>query len=236
MLIVSYPVKIGNSIREWGLDAFTVYSENRSLRAENENLRNWRQVAVNLELENERLKDLLNSDLGYIDTLVTARVVGVSGGPYIKSILLNMGRKNGVKVGSPVVNQNGVVGRAIMVGPRSSRVLLISDLNSRIPVKIKRTNQNGIVIGRNGSMLDLMFLPVDQDIVVGDVVLTSGDGDAFPPDLMLGEVVLIGGDNIQVLPSATLNELNFVRVLDFDKNTFENEASVAVETQSEEEK
>jgi rod shape-determining protein MreC len=219
--VVSWPVETGKSISEWGSDVFTLYIENRSLRIDNKILKNWRQVAVNLEIENTRLKKLLKANPDTIETLISARVIGVSGGPYVKSVLVNAGKSHGVTKGMPAINQNGVVGRVVLTGMYSSRVLLIGDLNSRIPVKIQRSNQNAIIVGRNGSMLDLMFLPVVRDVVVGDKILTSGDGEAFPPDLTVGEVMLIEGDNIQVRPSANLDELDFIRILNFDKKALE---------------
>ena len=120
-----------------------------------------------------------------------------------------------------VTTRKGVVGRVLMVGAAASRVLLITDFNSRVPVRVERTGQNGVAVGRNSQLLSLQFLPVDMDVVVGDRILTSGDGGVFPPDLPFGEVVAVADAAVDIRTLADLENLDFVRILKFDPRTME---------------
>lgn len=200
----------------WLDNVVRVFTINQELRAQNQTLKEWQSVAQVLSLENRRLKELLSGGDFNLPTLVTARVVGVTGGPYVRSVLINKGYDDGVRDGRPVVDENGIVGRAILIGDSSSRVLLINDLNSRVPIRVERTNQNAMVVGLNDNLMSLMFYPVDADIRVGDRLFSSGHGRAYPPDVLVGTVSHMESDSILVTPAADLDRLDFVRVLDFD--------------------
>ena len=189
--------------------------ENAKLREQNSRLQQWRAEAERLANENRRLQELLNVRPTFVPTLVTARVLSVTGGAYARSVLVHAGSDDGVRAGLPVVDENGVVGRTIRVGVRASRVLLTTDVNSRIPVQTARSHQNAIAVGRNGDLLELLYLPPDPDIVVGDVLVTSGHGGIFPADLTMGTVASIEDGRVLVKPSANLEHLDFVRFLDY---------------------
>lgn len=215
------PFDWAGAASEWLGQVLDLYDENGRLRTENANLLKWQEVAGRLDIENRRLREALAAESVAVETLVTARVISVQGGPYVRSVLINQGQADGLQEGLAVITAGGVVGRIIIVGPTASRVLLLTDLNSRIPVAVERSGQNGIAIGQNSQFLGLGFLPVDMDIRVGDRVLTSGDGGIFPPDLPLGEVILIDGEKVSLRPLADLRRLDFVRVLDYDVQVLE---------------
>lgn len=199
----------------WVQGLAVLEGENAKLREENSRLQQWRAEAERLGNENRRLQELLTVRPTFVPTLVTARVLSVTGGVYSRSVLVHAGSDDGVRVGLPVVDENGVVGRAIRVGPRASRVLLTTDVNSRIPVQNARSKQNAIAVGRNGDLLALLYSPPDPDVAVGDELVTSGHGGMFPADLMVGTVASIEEGRILVKPSAHLERLDFVRFLDY---------------------
>ena len=215
------PIVWTSNTIHWMDNVVRVFTINQELKAENQSLKEWQGVAQVLSLENKRLKELLGRGDFAIPTLVTARVVGIAGGPYVRSVLVDKGLNDGVVDGRAVVDENGLVGRIILMGNSASRVLLINDLNSRVPVRVERSNQNAMVIGLNDELMGLMFYPVGAEIIIGDRLFTSGDGRAYPPDILVGTVVEIENDTISIRPAAELDRLDFVRVLSFDASILE---------------
>lgn len=198
-----------------------VYEENERLRQEVARLKDWKFVAERLDMENKRLSELTKSKPVHPNLLISPRVLSLIGGPYVRSALINAGKMDGLKPQLPVIDGFGIVGRTILVGQTGSRVLLITDINSRIPVRLERSKQNGIAAGRNEDVLDLMFLPVNSDVDVGDLVLTSGDGGVFPPDMILGRVSAVVNGRVEITPTAHMKNLNFVQVLNWDPSALE---------------
>ncbi len=194
-------------------DIIDVYEENERLNEEVSRLEEWRSVAERLALENQRLIDLLQVKSLPHEILVSPRVISLIGGAYARSALVNSGRNDGVESDLTVVDGTGLIGRTIHVGFTTSEVLLLTDINSRIPVRVERSGDNGIAIGTNNSDLRLAFLPLNPDIQVGDRILTSGDGGIFRPDLVVGTVTSIEEGTIHVTPQSRLSNLNFVSIL-----------------------
>jgi len=116
-----------------------IYAENIEIRSENERLKQWRQAALQLGRENERLRQILKVPKREIPPAATARVIGVGGGTFERSVIVGAGRSDGVARGYPVIDENGLIGRILHVGRWTSRVLLVTDLNSRVPVRVERT-------------------------------------------------------------------------------------------------
>lgn len=195
--------------------------ENAELREENSRLQQWRFEAERLAIENRRLQEVLNVRPTFVPTLVTARVLAVAGGSYSRSILIHAGSEDGVREGLPVVDEAGLVGRTIRVGPRGTRVLLMTDVNSRIPVQTVRSRENAIVVGRNDDLARMLYLPSEADVAAGDAVVTSGHGGMFPADLQVGVVESVEEGLVLVRPSANLANLDFVRVLDYGTGPLE---------------
>lgn len=221
MSVLSVPVEWASDLSDWFTGLTSIYEENERLREDNARLSDWKAIAERLDLENSRLREQLNAPESPAGTLVTPRVVAVQGGPYVRSVLVNAGADFGVRDGLAVTTRNGIVGRVVIAGAVASRVLLITDFNSRVPVRVERTGQNGIAIGRNSQLLGLDFLPVDMDVVVGDRLLTTGDGGVFAPDLPFGLVVSVSETAVDVRPLADLENLDFVRILEFDPRKIE---------------
>ncbi len=191
-----------------------VYDENDVLRKRNAELSQWRDRALDLMAENLRLRELANYRSGSRPAEIAVRVVGDSTGVFVRSVLTDVGTDGGLAKGNAVVDGSGVVGHVVEAGRRSARILLVTDLNSRIPVVVRRTRLSAIAVGNNGSTLTLRYLRPGSDVRPGDRIVTSGHGHVFPPDLPVGEVVS-GDGRIAVRPVADLHRLDYVRVLAF---------------------
>jgi rod shape-determining protein MreC len=193
----------------------TVDSENARLREENERLLHWQHVARELAAENEQLKTLLNFQTPPAQSFITARVVADAGGAFVRSVLVNAGTREGVKKGEAAVTGDGLVGRVITVGERSARILLITDLNSRIPVELESSREQAMLAGDNTDLPQLVHLAERVPVSVGDRVVTSGRAGAFPPGLPVGVVTSVNDSDIRVQPYIAWSRLEFVRVIDF---------------------
>lgn len=213
--VASRPLEVVDDFIDWTHEFALVFSENTRLRAENERLQKAQILASQLAIDNQRLKRLLNVGEGVINTIAAARVVSDSGSPFFKSVLINRGTSNLVEKGQAVINEDGIVGRTINVSYTSSRVLLATDINSRIPVKLASNGVNLILAGDNSTYPNLEFLPRGEKVTVGDLILTSGFGMVFPPDLPVGQVLEINEENIKIKLSAKLYNLNYVSVIDY---------------------
>ncbi len=188
--------------------------DNATLRAERERLLQWQQVAWRLETENAALRGLLNFKAADEATHVAARVIADTGGAFAHSLILNAGTRDGLRKGAAVVTGEGMVGRVTTVGARSARVLLITDLNSRIPVYVEPSGARAILAGDNSDQPVLLHLPPEHALQPGDRVVTSGHGGAFPPYLPIGRVAS-AGDSVRVQLFVSRNQVDYVRVVDY---------------------
>jgi rod shape-determining protein MreC len=195
--------------------AVTTYQSNVRLEAENERLLQWQQAALNLAADNKQLRGLLKAVPESALSYVTARVIANSGGAFVRMILLNAGSEDHVSRGQAVITGEGLVGRLTEVGDRASRVLLITDLNSRIPVTIERSHAAAVLAGDNSERPRLMYLPSADAAKVGDRVVSSGEGGVFPPGLPIGVVSAIDASGPRVEPYVELSQLGYVLVADY---------------------
>lgn len=187
--------------------------ENERLRREVLRLRNWREVAQQLEEENARLRALNQVKLPPRVSFVTAEVVADAGGPYAQSVLVNVGARDGVRDGAPVLDEGGLVGRVAGVGDRSARVLLLTDRLSRTPVHVGAERRRAVLTGGAAGDPRLEFVFDDRQLELGASVLTSGDGRVFPAGLQVGRIVALDEDGPKVRLSADLDRLEFLRIL-----------------------
>lgn len=192
-----------------------LHAENERLREENGRLVQWQSVARRLEAENRSLQELLRYTPEPGATYISARVVGDTGGPFQRNVLINAGSRVGVQKPNVAVTGEGLVGRIVQVGDRSSRVLLLTDLNSRIPVVIEGSRQRAILAGDNSDRPQLQFLTGEGEIQVGERVVTSGQGGVFPPGLPVGVVSKAGGHPARVDPFVNLKRLEYLRVVSY---------------------
>lgn len=188
MTVIGAPFRaIGDTVE--GVTGLTqIKAENARLLSENAQLKEWYQTAMLLRAENQSLKDLLNVIPEPDQSYITTRVIADSGSSFVKSLLIEAGTEDGVKEGQAVLGGQGMIGRVIEVGSRASRVLLLSDINSHIPVVIEDANQRAILAGTNDSYLTLMHLPREFLAKQGQRIVTSGNDGLFPSGLPIGEV------------------------------------------------
>jgi len=192
-----------------------VRDENARLREENQRLIEWQAAARKLSSENQQLKGLLNFAPGAEPGFISGRVIADSGGAFVHSVLLSAGARDSVAKGQAVITGDGLVGRVHGVGTRSSRVLLITDLNSRIPVVVEATRTRAILAGDNSDRPRLIHMAPGVMVSAGDRIVTSGHGGAFPPGIPVGVVAHVSEAGVIVKPYVHRDRLEFVRVVDY---------------------
>ncbi|MFQ5785301.1 MAG: rod shape-determining protein MreC [Alphaproteobacteria bacterium] len=213
--VLSRPVASFAAGVEYGRRLIHLHSENARLREENERLRHWQAVARTLEQENATFRLLLNFVDDPRPSFITARVIGDSGGAFVRTALLNAGAADGVRSGQAAVTGEGLAGRVVEAGERSARILLITDLNARLPVVIESSRVPAILAGDNSDRPRLTFVPVNAHVSPGERVVTSGQGGMLPPGLPIGVVAAVEDGVIRVQPFVDWNTLEYVRVLDY---------------------
>lgn len=187
------------------------YEDNERLREENRRLLGWQAESARLAVENRSLRRMLA--VPAIDrpaAWLTARVVGDSGGAFVQALLLDAGAEQGVLEGMPATTPDGLVGRVIDVGERSSRALLITDFNSRIPIMVESSGDQALLEGDNSPLPVLRFVPLDPAFAIGDRVLTSGRGGLLVPGLPIGRIEAGDGTELRVRPFVDWARLDYV--------------------------
>jgi rod shape-determining protein MreC len=190
-----------------------IYEQNQELRRELQQMKAWKEAALQLQQENARLLDLNKVKLDPKFTYVTGLVLADSGSPFRQSVLLNIGARDGLIDGWPAMDGLGLVGRISGVGENTARVLLLSDTNSRIPVTIQPSGQKAIMTGDNTENPLLEFIEKPDLVRPGDRIVTSGDGGVFPAGLVVGDVKLGIDQRLRAQMSADYERLEFLRVL-----------------------
>ncbi len=213
--IVSRPLDTAHELIGEGRTLLALREENARLRAGHDRLLQWQAIARKLETENKALRELLDFVPAPGTKTISARVNGDSGGAFARTMILNAGSRAGVRKGQAVITGAGLVGRVQEVGLRSSRLLLLAALNSRIPVVIESSRVRGVVAGTNGETLRLVHLPPDVVATPGDRIVTSGHGGAFPAGLPVGIVSVVGEGGIEVEPFVDPARLEIIQVLDY---------------------
>lgn len=188
-------------------------AQNQDLRRELQQMKAWKEAALQLEQENAKLLDLNNVSLDPQLTFVTGVVITDSGSPFRQSVLVNVGSRDGILNGWPTMDGIGLVGRIAGVGNETSRVMLLTDTSSRVPVTIQPSGQKAILAGDNTLNPPLEFLDDTALVRPGDRVVSSGDGGVFPADLLVGQVALGTDDRLRVRLAADYQRLEFLRVL-----------------------
>jgi len=192
-----------------------IRAENARLREENARLRDWQMAARQLDAENQAFQKLLNVVPESAVSHHTARVIADSGSGFSHSIILNAGKSQGIRDGQAVLGDDGFIGRIVGAGSRASRVLLITDISSRIPVVIESTRVRAVMAGNNSGRPRLLHTLPSARITPGQRVVTSGHGGAFPAGLPVGIVAAVTDGGIEVQPYMSRERLEFVRAADF---------------------
>ena len=214
---LNYPIKVVGDLVRY----FEIYSslleENKELKRDLQNMTGWKEKALQLEQKNAQLRALNNVKLSEDLIWVTGEIMADSGSPFYQSGVINIGSKDGIKNGSAAVDGLGLVGRISGVGQKVARVLFLTDISSAIPIKIKRSNQKGLLIGDNSPWPLLEFVEEKGLINIGDRVFTSGDGNVFPSDILIGTIWIDNKKKLRVKPVANFESLEFLRILNTKK-------------------
>ncbi len=191
----------------------SLYEQNQELRRELQQMRAWREAALQLEQKNARLLDLNNVQLDPQLTYVTGVVMADVGSPFRQSVLLNVGRSDGIQDGWATMDGLGLIGRISGVGDTTSRVILLTDSNSRIPVTIQPSGQRALLAGDNSAAPAIDFLDNPEVVRPGDRIVSSGDGGMFPAGLLVGQVAQGSDGRFRARLAADYERLDFLRVL-----------------------
>lgn len=197
---------------------FELSQENAQLREQNKELLQWQEVALALQAQNDHLKAALNYVPMATPKFFTGEVVADLGGVYARSVLvLTPPAEGGPQslVGAVAMDGRGLAGRVVDVGNRSARVLLITDINSRIPVAIGADGTPALMAGNNGPNPSLLYWSANNPPPEGAMVLTSAQGGAFPPGLPVGVVHYDAQNQPVVLPLADLSALHMLRIFSY---------------------
>jgi rod shape-determining protein MreC len=209
---ISAPGRWTGQAAQYVRDYFGAVSENRALRAENAELRQWKATAVALEDTNARYRALLGFKTNPPIPMASAHVILDARGPFADTRLADAGKEKGIEVGNPVMNERGLVGRVIGVARGASRVLLLTDVT---PILIDRTDARAILTGDASSTPKLEYLRGADPIKEGDRILTSGDGGMIPRGLPVGTAVKGLDGTWRVRLDANESSIDFVRILLF---------------------
>jgi len=218
-LIASTPSKGFGSLTDTIKKHVNLYSNYNQLKEENDKLKNNISKADFLELENTQLRKLIEEQVTASSNLVSARVMLDKQSPFLNSFIINIGSNKGIKNGMAVLDGKNFIGRIVDVNFFSSRVLLVSDLNSRIPVLIEPSALHAILSGHGKNKPTLEYLPKKYNIQDGDKVYTSGKEGIFSPGIPIGEVK-VENNLVKVLLFSDLSQITFINInLDtIDKN------------------
>ena len=212
---LSKPIATVNGLIDYASELASLQAENEALRQKNQELLAWEAIARETAAENERLRALLNFVPDAAVGHRSARVIGDQGGAFVRSILVAAGTLDGVRRGQAAMTGEGMVGRVVSVGKRSARVLLLTDLNSRVPVLVGEARHRAMLVGDNSALPDLMYLDDGARLAVGDYVVTSGIGGVFPQGLPIGRVAAVDDGVAEVAPFVDWAHLEVIRLVDY---------------------
>lgn len=223
---VSWPVQMVDKIRDAVNTHDGLVKENLQLKAEQLRLRAQVQRLLAIELENNQLKALKDAASEVQGDILLGELLAVSSDPLVSRVILNKGSRDRIYVGQPVLDAYGVMGQVVEVGPFTSRVLLINDVHSGVPVQVIRNGVRAIAVGdAYTGKLRLVNVPLTADVAPGDRLMTSGLGEHYPEGYPVGKVTQVDKDpglpfaNIMVEPAAHLDRSRGVLLIWPPKNT-----------------
>ena len=210
-LAVSAPFKVFDNFADYIDKHLNLYSNYDELKKENNKLKNNISESDFLEFENAQLRKLIEEQASSFSDLLSARVMIDKQSPYLNSFIINVGSNKNIKNGMAVLDGKNFVGRIVDVNFFSSRVLLVSDLNSKIPVIIEPSGHHAILSGHGTNKPILEYLPENYTIQDGDKVYTSGKEGIFSPGIPIGEII-IEKDVVKTSLFSDLSQITFVNI------------------------
>ncbi|MDY6407458.1 MAG: rod shape-determining protein MreC [Pseudomonadota bacterium] len=216
--VVSAPVRFGKNLF-WGSKEFiNTYNENKQLKAEIEDLKNWKNIALQLRFEQEQYQKLLNYVPPPKASFVTAKTLTDNGSRFSRSIIVSAGDADGVSKGDVAMTSSGIVGRVVAVGHHISRLMLLTDYASRVPIVVGDKAIKGVLTGDGSDTPKIIALPENQTVRVGDIVFSSGQVGVYPSGLGIGVVEAVSDGEISVRLFETDQTPMVVRLVNFGLN------------------
>ncbi len=194
---------------------FFIYEENKYLKYQNEQIDRLLIKLRSLETENALLSDMLNYSSPSDMKFITAKVIAGINDAFSHSIIVYIPNASNIRLGQIAMYKEEVIGRVDLINGSYARVLLITDISSKIPVIIKRSRERAILSGNNTSVMNLLYTIPAADIKAGDQVVTSGVGGIFPSDLLIGYVTKVTDHIIEVKPSFPINKIEYIQIIDY---------------------
>lgn len=189
--------------------------ENKTMKEELTKLRSFYIESLNIHQENKELRSILNFVTSKSSNFKVARVIGRSHQIFNQKIFIDAGKNRGIKEGSIVVGNRGVIGRIAEVGDDKSRLILLTDASSRIPILTSKGRIRGILAGNGSNLMEILYLPKNEVIDEGDWIFTSGDGDTLPPGLLVGVAKKTDKDYAGVVMVEDPSNADIVTVLEY---------------------
>ncbi len=215
--ISSSPIKFSGTVKDFFITHIFVYKENRKLKTELEELKNKDFQTLYLQTANKRLQDIIQLEKQSAFTTIAAKVILDKNSPYLNSVIINRGSSSRIKLGMPVLNKGNLVGRVVEVNFLSARILLLNDLNSKIPVMISPKGSQAILSGRGEDKPKLEYLPEKFELSDKNLVFTSGKDGIFFEGIPVGNVIF-EDNKIKVKLFSDPNQTSFVNVI-LDKSS-----------------
>lgn len=229
--IIEAPFKIGSKIIRGTKYLVFIKQENDRLLKENTKIQTLHAEAINIQKENEQLKKITNFAEKYEIEYKTARVIYKTDSAEILSVLINAGKDQNIQKDSIVLGSKGMIGRVVEVFPNLSRVLLINDSNSRIPIITSKSRTRGILGGDGTNNLKILYLDDKHKIEEGEYIYTSSDANMITPGIIIGKVIKVRDVNVEVKPYENLNNVNLITISTIiENNTQEGQDKLSEET------
>lgn len=210
--VVDVPFRLYDQGKQYLITHHRLVQENDYLRQQQFLLEGKLQRLLALETENSQLRTLLKASPREGETLRVAEILKVDSDPFTHRIVINKGEEEGVYVGQPIIDAEGIMGEVIEVNPFTSRAILLTDASHAVPVESLRNGVRGIALGTGATdSLQLQHVPITTDLKAGDVLVTSGLGGRFPSGYPVGVITEVTQDtgesfaSVKIKPSALLN-------------------------------
>ena len=212
--IISYPIYIVGTFINDVKNFRYVDERNKELKTEVSKLKEQLNYFKQIEVENQQLRKLNNFTTNGVNFLLSTRVLGASGSGFTHSFLVDAGAKDGVKKYQGVIVDGYLVGQINSVGHNYSRMILVSDASSKIPVQVERTKTRAFLVGDNTDYPQLVHFENQEPVQIGDVVVTSGMGGNLPSGLPIGIIGSISEDDgIIVQPFVNKSNIDYIKVI-----------------------
>ena len=210
---INKPVKEMAGVFEDVKSAGSLRDENIRLKSELRKIKVLNSKAASQKLELLELRELLKVLPKNENNIVTGRAITAPGGIFANTVLINAGKDYGIKIGQPAISSLGLVGYVVNVSLKTSRVLLIIDINSMIPIYLTESNWPAVAQGQNGDRLQIKFLSSDARPIEGEVVETSGHGGRLPPGINVGKLFKSFSGGYFIKPTVDFHRLTYISII-----------------------